>query len=38
MSERTLADLLKSQGYATGLVGKWHSGRGASRHPMQRLR
>lgn len=25
-SERTLADYLRSTGYATGLIGKWHSG------------
>ena len=25
-SEITIADLLKTQGYATGLVGKWHCG------------
>ncbi|MGC9454836.1 MAG: sulfatase-like hydrolase/transferase [Phycisphaerae bacterium] len=26
LREKTLADLLKAQGYATGLVGKWHNG------------
>lgn len=26
VSERSLAEALKSQGYATALVGKWHSG------------
>jgi arylsulfatase B len=36
LSERTLADLLGAQGYATGLVGKWHLGAHASRHPLQR--
>lgn len=26
LRERTLADILKADGYATGLVGKWHNG------------
>ena len=36
LGERTIADLLHAQGYATGLVGKWHLGAHASRHPQQR--
>ena len=26
LGERTVADLLRAQGYVTGLVGKWHNG------------
>lgn len=37
LRERTLADLLKTAGYATGLVGKWHCGEDDSRyHPNRR--
>lgn len=31
-SERTIADLLRAAGYATGLVGKWHNGALDPRH------
>lgn len=33
VTEHTLADHLKSAGYATGLVGKWHQGMTAPFHP-----
>ena len=36
LSEKTLANMLKDAGYATGLVGKWHLGSDAKFHPLQR--
>lgn len=36
LSERTLADRLKTAGYRTALFGKWHLGAVAELHPMER--
>ena len=36
VEETTLSDLLRSAGYATGLVGKWHLGVDPEFHPMNR--
>jgi arylsulfatase A-like enzyme len=36
VSESTLADALRKQGYKTGLVGKWHLGAHPQFHPLKR--
>jgi arylsulfatase A-like enzyme len=36
LDQRTIADHLRSAGYATGLVGKWHQGFSAAHHPQSR--
>lgn len=36
VAEKTLADYLKKQGYATAFYGKWHLGGAARFHPTQR--
>ncbi len=34
--ETTMADVFRSSGYVTGLIGKWHSGLGREYHPLAR--
>ena len=36
LDQRTIADLLRTAGYATGLVGKWHLGFDKQHHPQSR--
>lgn len=36
LDQRTIADHLRTAGYATGLIGKWHQGFSPAHHPQSR--
>ena len=36
LDRKTIADNMRSAGYATALIGKWHQGFSASHHPLSR--
>jgi arylsulfatase A-like enzyme len=36
LDRKTVADVMKSAGYATGMFGKWHLGQDAEHHPSKR--
>lgn len=36
LDEVTIADAFTASGYTTGLIGKWHTGKGAEWHPLRR--
>ena len=36
LDQRTIADLLRTAGYRTGLIGKWHQGFSKNHHPQSR--
>jgi arylsulfatase A-like enzyme len=36
LDEVTLADAFRAGGYVTGLIGKWHTGKGDAWHPLRR--
>ena len=36
LSEQTIADVLKTVGYRSGIVGKWHLGANSVHHPLER--